>query len=112
MLALDMHGQREDIVKTASIGIVLAGLQSAGAVHAADCVDAKSAKAGFVLEMPGVRSEFRPEAGGMVSVANTYESQSPQTQFLFAGLIEVVRDSDTGQVATIPFSGGCRPALR
>ncbi|WP_245264532.1 hypothetical protein [Mesorhizobium sp. LNJC405B00] len=33
-----------------------------------------------------------------------YESQSPQTQFLFAGLVEVFRDSDTGRVATIPFS--------
>jgi hypothetical protein len=84
--------------------MVLAGLLPAGAVHAADCVDAKSAKAGFVLEMPGIRSEFRPVAGGMVSVANTYESQSPQTQFLFGGLVEVFRDSDTGRVAMIPFS--------
>ncbi|WP_245446402.1 hypothetical protein [Mesorhizobium kowhaii] len=40
----------------------------------------------------------------MMSVANTYESQSPQTQYLFAGLIEVFRDSDTGRLAMIPFS--------
>ncbi|MGX5850780.1 hypothetical protein ACWGTO_27250 [Mesorhizobium sp. PL10] len=91
-------------MKVASIGMVLAGLLPAGVVHAADCIDARSAKAGFVLEMPGIRSEFRPAAGGMISVANTYQSQSPQTQFLFAGLVEVFRDSDTGRVATIPFS--------
>ena len=40
----------------------------------------------------------------MISVANTYESQSPQKQFLFAGLIEVFRDSDIGRLAMIPFS--------
>ncbi len=91
-------------MKTASIGLILAMLLPAGAAHAADCVDAKSAKAGFVLEMPGIRSEFRPAAGDMVSVANTYGSQSPQTQFLFRGLVEVFRDSDTGRVATIPFT--------
>ena len=91
-------------MKTASIGMISIALLSAGAVHAADCVDAKSAKAGFVLEMPGIRSEFRPVAGGMVSVANTYESETPQTQFLFAGLVEVFRDSDSGRVATIPFT--------
>ena len=91
-------------MKTASIGMILVVLLSASAVHAADCVDAKSAKAGFVLEMPGVRSEFRPVAGDMVSVTNAYESQSPQTQYLFRGLVEVLRDSDTGRVASIPFS--------
>lgn len=90
-------------MKTASIGMILVVLLSASAVHAADCVDAKSAKAGFVLEMPGVRSEFRPVAGDMVSVTNAYESQSPQTQYLY-GLVEVLRDSDTGRVASIPFS--------
>ena len=91
-------------MKTASIGMILVVLLSASAVHAADCVDAKSAKAGFVLEMPGVRSEFRPVAGDMVSVTNAYESQSLQTQYLFRGLVEVLRDSDTGRVASIPFS--------
>jgi len=40
----------------------------------------------------------------MVSVANTYQSESPQTQFLFAGLIEVFRDSDTGHLAMIPLA--------
>ncbi len=77
---------------------------SAGDAHAAQCVDAKSAKEGFVLERPGIHSEFRPAAGGMISVANKYESQSPQTQFLFGGLIEVFRDSKTGQMAMIPLS--------
>jgi hypothetical protein len=91
-------------MKTASIGVIVVMLLSASATHAADCVDAKSAKAGFVLEMPGVRSEFRPVAGDMVSVTNAYESQSTQTQFLFRGLVEVLRDSDTGRVASIPFS--------
>ncbi|TIT60229.1 MAG: hypothetical protein E5W60_18985 [Mesorhizobium sp.] len=38
----------------------------------------------------------------MVSVANTYQSESPQTQFLYAGLIEVFRDSTTGHLAMIP----------
>lgn len=91
-------------MKAAPIGMMLAALLSAGVADAADCIDAKSAKAGFVLEMPGIRSEFRPAAGGMVSVANTYQSESPQTQFLFGGLIEVFRDSDTGRLAMIPFS--------
>jgi hypothetical protein len=93
----------EDVMKAVHIGMMIA-LLSPSLAHAADCVDAKSAKAGFILAKPGIRSEFRPVAGGMVSVANTYESQSPQKQFLFAGLIEVFRDSDTGRLAMIPFS--------
>jgi hypothetical protein len=89
-------------MKTISIGMTLTILTSAA--HGAECVDAKSAKAGFVLSKPGISSELRPAAGGMIHVANTYESQSPQTQFLFGGLIEVFRDSKTGQLAMIPFS--------
>ncbi|BCG81170.1 hypothetical protein [Mesorhizobium sp. 113-3-3] len=91
-------------MKSALIGMALAVLLPASVASAGPCVDAKSAKNGFILAMPGIRSEFRPVAGGMISVANTYESQSPQKQFLFAGLIEVFRDSDTGRVAAIPFS--------
>ncbi len=91
-------------MKAAPIGMMLVALLSTSVAHAAGCIDAKSAKAGFVLEMPGIRSEFRPAAGNMVSVANTYQSESPQTQFLFGGLIEVFRDSDTGRLAMIPFS--------
>lgn len=72
------------------------------AAQAGPCVDAKSAKAGFVLEKPGIRSEFRSVAAGMVAVANNYQSQSPQTQYLYAGLIEVFRDSDTGRLSMIP----------
>ncbi|AZO08536.1 MULTISPECIES: hypothetical protein [unclassified Mesorhizobium] len=89
-------------MKTITIGMTLAMLSLAGAAQAADCVDAKSAKAGFVLEKPGIRSEFRPAPGGMVAVANNYQSQSPQTQYLYAGLIEVFRDSDTGRLSMIP----------
>ncbi|CAN7682518.1 hypothetical protein [Mesorhizobium sp. LjNodule214] len=91
-------------MKAAPIIMMLAALLPAGVAHAADCIDAKSAKAGFVLEKPGINSEFRPVAGGMVSVVNKYESESPQTQYLFGGLIEVFRDSDTGRLAIIPFS--------
>ncbi|MDX8463747.1 hypothetical protein, partial [Mesorhizobium humile] len=40
--------------------------------------------------------------GGMVAVVNDYQSQSPQTQYLYAGLIEVFRDSDTGRLSMIP----------
>ena len=87
-------------MRIATIGMAL--LATASAAHGAECVDAKAAKTGFVLEMPGIRSEFRPVAGGMVSVANTYQSESPQTQFLYAGLIEVFRDSTTGHLAMIP----------
>jgi hypothetical protein len=89
-------------MKTISIGMTLIILASAA--HGAECIDAKAAKAGFILEKPGIRSEFRPAAGGMMSVANTYQSQSPQAQFLFGGLIEVLRYSKTGQLAMIPFS--------
>ncbi|WP_217577627.1 hypothetical protein [Mesorhizobium sp. GbtcB19] len=89
-------------MKTVATGMVLAMLALAGAAQAADCVDAKSAKAGFVLEKSGISSEFRPAPGGMVAVANTYQSDSPQTQYLYAGLIEVFRDSDTGRLSMIP----------
>jgi hypothetical protein len=77
-------------------------LALSGAARAADCLDAKAAMSGFVLEKPGIRSEFRPAPGGMVAVANSYQSQSPQTQYLYAGLIEVFRDSDTGRLSMIP----------
>lgn len=93
-------------MKTAPICVILAAIviPSASTAHAAGCIDAKSAKNGFILARPGIESEFRPVAGGMVSVVNTYASQSPQKKFLFAGLIEVFRDSDTGRLAMIPFS--------
>ncbi|RWN40930.1 MAG: hypothetical protein EOS12_01650 [Mesorhizobium sp.] len=91
-------------MKAAPICMILAAMLCASTAHAAGCVDAKSARKGFVLARPGIHSEFRPVAGGMMSVINTYESQSPQTQYLFAGLIEVFRDSDTGRQAMIPFS--------
>jgi opacity protein-like surface antigen len=91
-------------MKIVSAGLAVTALLAAGVAHAAQCVDAKEAKNGFVLSKPGIRSEFRPTAGGVVAVSNTYGSQSPQKQFLFAGLVEVFGDSDTGRVATIPFS--------
>lgn len=91
-------------MKIGPVGTILTILSAAGVAHGAPCFDAKSAKNGFVLTRPGIQSTFRPVAGGMMSVANTYESQSPQTQYLFAGLIEVFRDSDTGRLAMIPFS--------
>jgi len=91
-------------MRSVLIGMALAVLLPAGVAFAGPCLDAKSAKNGFVLARPGIQSEFRPAAGGMISVANSYQSQSPQKQFLFAGLIEVFRDSDTGRLAMIPFS--------
>ncbi|PBC23409.1 MULTISPECIES: hypothetical protein [unclassified Mesorhizobium] len=91
-------------MKRALIGMALAVLLPASVAFAGPCVDAKSAKNGFILARPGIQSEFRPAAGGMISVANSYESQSPQKQFLYAGLIEVFRDSNTGRLAMIPFS--------
>jgi hypothetical protein len=91
-------------MKIVSACLALTALVSASSANAGQCVDAKSAKNGFVLSRPGIRSEFRPAAGGLISVSNTYGSKSPQRQFLFAGLVEVFRDSDTGRVATIPFS--------
>ncbi|TGT71108.1 hypothetical protein EN802_19435 [bacterium M00.F.Ca.ET.159.01.1.1] len=89
-------------MKALAIAMTLAVLAFAGTAEAADCVDAKSAKAGFVLEKAGIRSEFRPAPGGMVAVANKYQSDSPQTEYLYAGLIEVFRDSDTGRLSMIP----------
>jgi len=91
-------------MKITFVGMALAVLLPVSVAHAGQCVDAKSAKNGFILARPGIQSEFRPAAGGMISVANTYEAQSPQKQFLFAGLIEVFRDSDTGRMTMIPFS--------
>lgn len=89
-------------MRTLTTGMVFTMLTFAGAAQASDCVDAKSAKAGFVLEKAGISSEFRPAPGGMVAVANKYESDSPQTQYFYAGLIEVFRDSDTGRLSMIP----------
>ncbi|MDG4895256.1 hypothetical protein P9272_16930 [Mesorhizobium sp. WSM4976] len=89
-------------MRTLTTGMVFTMLTFAGAAQAPDCVDAKSAKAGFVLEKAGISSEFRPAPGGMVAVANKYESDSPQTQYFYAGLIEVFRDSDTGRLSMIP----------
>lgn len=91
-------------MKIARICSTLTIVLSANAAYAAQCIDAKSAKDGFALEKPGIRSEYRPVAGGLVSVANKYQSQSPQTQFLLGGLIEVFRTSDTGQMAMFPLS--------
>jgi len=100
-LLWSMHPGEEGM-KTLTIGMALTVLAFAGSAQAADCIDAKSAKAGFVLEKAGIRSEFRPAPGGMVAVTNTYQSDSPQTQYLYAGLIEVFRDSDTGRLSMIP----------
>ena len=46
-------------MKTATIGIALAMLAASGAAQGAECVNAKTAKAGFALEMPGIRGWFR-----------------------------------------------------
>jgi len=89
-------------MKILTAGMVFAMFTFAGAVQASDCVNAKSAKAGFVLEKAGISSEFRPAPGGMVAVINKYQSDSPQTQYLYGGLIEVFRDSDTGRLSMIP----------
>jgi len=89
-------------MKTPTTVMTLAMVAFACAAQAADCVDAKSAKAGFVLEKAGISSEFRPAPGGLVAVANKYQSDSPQTQYLYAGLIEVFRDSETGRLSMIP----------
>lgn len=89
-------------MKILTAGMVFAIFTFAGAAQASDCVNAKSAKAGFVLEKAGISSEFRPAPGGMVAVTNKYQSDSPQTQYLYAGLIEVFRDSDTGRLSMIP----------
>jgi hypothetical protein len=87
-------------MKVLTAGVVFAMFTFAA--QASDCVNAKSAKAGFVLEKAGISSEFRPAPGGMVAVTNKYQSDSPQTQYLYAGLIEVFRDSDTGRLSMIP----------
>jgi hypothetical protein len=91
-------------MKVADIGVTLTVFLAASAAQAAQCIDAKSAKNGFILERPGIHSEYRPAASGMVAVANTYESETPQSQFLFGGLIEVFRDSSTGRLAMIPLA--------
>jgi hypothetical protein len=85
-------------------GVPLLAMLAAGAAHAADCPDSKTAKDGFVLEMPGVRSEFRQLEESVVQVTNSFESSSPQTQFFFGGIVEVYRTSKTGQFAVLPFS--------
>lgn len=89
-------------MKILTAGMVFAMFTFAGAAQASDCVNAKSAKAGFVLEKAGISSEFRRAPGSMVAVTNKYQSDSPQTQYLYAGLIEVFRDSDTGRLSMIP----------
>ncbi|WP_244749512.1 hypothetical protein [Mesorhizobium sp. L-2-11] len=69
-------------MKTISIATALTILASAA--HGAECIDAKAAKAGFILERPGIHSEFRPAAGGMVSVATTTNPSRRRRSFCSA----------------------------
>lgn len=82
----------------------LAGLLIAGGAQAADCPDDQTAKDGFTLERPGIRSEFRPSDEMIVYVSNTYQSSLSQTQFFFGGLIELFHDSEKGQLMVVPLS--------
>ncbi|WP_246686779.1 hypothetical protein [Mesorhizobium sp. B2-4-19] len=59
-----------------SARMAMAILLPAGVAFAGPCVDAKSAKNGLILTRPGIQSEFRPVAGGMIAVANSYESHA------------------------------------
>lgn len=80
------------------------GLLAAGTAYGAKCPDAKTAYDGFVLDRPGVHSEFHPSAEMVVQVANTFDSAPPQTHFYLGGLIEVLRSSDKGRFSMLPFS--------
>ncbi len=86
---------------TGRLAPLFAALLLAGAVHAADCPDGKTAEKGFVLERPGVTSIFRPSPEHVVQITNSFDSSPPQTQFLLGGLIEVFRTSETGQFAAL-----------
>jgi len=69
-----------------------------------DCPDGKTAKKGFVLGRPGVNSVVRPSDEQVTMLQNTYKSETPQTQFLVGGLIEVFRDGAKGQFVALPES--------
>lgn len=72
--------------------------------YGADCPDSETAKKGFVLERPGVRTVVRKSAEQVAIVNNDYASAPPQTQFLVGGLFEVFRTSSKGQFVTLPAS--------
>lgn len=88
-------------VGRSAAGISLALLVAALAgnhAYGADCPDNKTARKGFVLERPGVRTVVRLTAEQVAIVNNEFASASPQTQFLAGGLIEVFRTSSKGAV--------------
>ena len=92
-------------MKIVSAGMAVTALLAAGVAHAAQCVDAKEAKNGFVLSRPGIRSEFRPAAGGVVAVSNTYGSQSPQEAVpVCGGWSRSFETATLDELATIPLS--------
>lgn len=94
-------------VGRSAAGISLALLVAALAgnhAYGADCPDNKTARKGFVLERPGVRTVVRLTAEQVAIVNNEFASASPQTQFLAGGLIEVFRTSSKGQFVALPTS--------
>ncbi|WP_164777199.1 hypothetical protein [Mesorhizobium sp. M7A.F.Ca.CA.004.06.1.1] len=91
-------------MKAAAICMILAAMLCASTAHAAGCVDAKSARKGFVLARPGIQSEFRPVAGEQILGLGRLRFVGVGNRHHPAGLIEVFRDSDTGRQAMIPFS--------
>lgn len=70
--------------------------------YGAGCLDSETAKEGFVLERPGIRSVVRPSVEEVTVVTNEFQSTLPQTQFFVGGLIEVFRNSEQGRFSVLP----------
>lgn len=99
--SLRKRAARSSVVIPACLLIsVLAG----GGAYADDCPDARTARGGFVLERPGVRTEVRQSKEQVTIVTNKFTGETPQTQFLVRGLIEVFRTSSTGQHVALPMA--------
>jgi hypothetical protein len=69
-----------------------------------ECPNATTAKAGFVLERQGSRSEVRPASDLFTHVVNTYPDGKKQDVIYYRGLLVISRYSDSVQSLAIPLS--------
>jgi hypothetical protein len=95
--------RRYVILTTLSLFLLIAVLAGSSA-HGSDCPNAETAKNGFVLDGQGVSAVIRQSDEQITSMHNKYRSETPQTQFFVGGLIEVFRNSTTGQFVALPDS--------
>ena len=86
---------------------VMTGLSAAvisAPTLAEECPNAVTARAGFVLERQGAKSEVRPASELFTRVVNTYDGRKRQDVLYYRGLILISRSVEGDQVLMIPLS--------